>query len=137
MLFHAFRLFHINVPIYLRVNRGCDHIQMVDPQSQQDPKGGEFGYRSEGFDPRYPFMTSRTLYLFPSDKYWCGRNEKQNHYHLLVRCEAWHPQIKASWKSGRARGWKHLRAPRVKTLFEQEEGALAVLTFLRENKVVR
>ena len=35
----------------------------------------------------------------------------------------------------RAWGWKHPRAPRIRTLFEMEETTPAVLTFLRDTRV--
>ena len=42
------------------------------------------------------------------------------------------------WKSvGKAREWKHPRAPPDRLLFQEEKAAPAVLDFLRESKVGR
>ena len=40
------------------------------------------------------------------------------------------------WRAGRACGWKYPRAPRISLLFGDERATPAVLTFLRDTKVV-
>ena len=67
--------------------------------------------------------------------WWCGVGKQQTRHRLFTERKAWLPQIRKLWKDiGKARGWKHPRAPSGKWLW-REKSTETVLAFLGSSRV--
>lgn len=82
-----------------------------------------------------PGETGRTS---SSGRWWCNSGERQLWYSTIsadARPGEWN---KVVWREvGKAREWKHPRAPSVRILFSDARATPTVLTFLRVTKVGR
>ena len=66
--------------------------------------------------------------------FWCGTDEKQTRFHLLIRCRRWKPEIEEMWEKIKDEtGWGG--APTVRKLFGDERCVGALLEFLDKTKV--